>query len=153
MTRSGDTGIGVGSQFIKQLFRPKRHPIESALADFGINPNDVSVVINSRLHFNHCGNNGLFTNADVVVQAAELEAARQPRYTVRKWFDYDAARFKVISGDTEIAAGINVIASSGHTPGHQSVLVDDGVRRTLIAAQAAWTAQEYQSGGAVSDSF
>ena len=47
----------------------------------------------------------------------------------------------------------NVIASPGHTPGHQSVLIEDASRPTLVAAQAAYSAAEYRAGGDTGQAF
>ena len=141
-----DTGVGEGSSVIETLFRPRRRPLSELLAQHGVQTADVSTVINSHLHYDHCGNNRLFPNADIIVQSRELEAARQPKYTVPSWFDVEGARLQEVSGDADILPGVRVIASYGHTPGHQSVLIEDA-GPTLIAAQAAYNAAEYEAGG------
>jgi glyoxylase-like metal-dependent hydrolase (beta-lactamase superfamily II) len=142
-----DTGVGEGNRFIEERFEPVRWRILDLLAACGLTPSDVRTVVNSHLHFDHCGNNRTFAHAEIVVQRAELEAARQPRYTVREWFDHERARIREVEGDLEIVPGVTVLASPGHTPGHQSVLVETARGPTLIAAQAAWTAREYTLGG------
>ena len=148
-----DTGVGDDSAVVERLFRPRRRPIAELLGGHGVQAADVSTVINSHLHYDHCGNNRLFPDADIVVQASELAAARQPKYTIAAWFDYAGARLTTVSGDAEILPGIRVIASHGHTPGHQSVLIDDASGPTLIAAQAAFTAAEYAAGGDAAQAF
>jgi len=148
-----DTGIGDDSPMIDRLFRPQLRSIPDLLAGHGLHIDDVTTVVNSHLHYDHCGNNRLFPNADIVVQEREVAEAHQPNYTVPAWFDYDGARLRQISGDTEIHTGIHAIASPGHTPGHQSVLVDDGPKPTLIAAQATFTAAEFERGGDSVEAF
>jgi N-acyl homoserine lactone hydrolase len=142
-----DTGIGEGNEYIDRLFAPDRTPIRVELERFGLEPGDVNKVVNSHLHFDHCGNNRLFPHADIFVQADELEAARVPRYTVTEWFDYEGARLNRVSGDMEIGDGVKLVASPGHTPGHQSVLVETDDHTVLITGQAAHTAAEYERGG------
>lgn len=142
-----DTGVGRGNPYIERHFEPSHYPLIDLLAERGVVPDDVTHVVNSHLHFDHCGNNGLFPAARVFVQASELDAARQPRYTVREWFDYPGARLVPVHGDEAIATGIALISAPGHTPGHQSVAVQTGEGLVLIAAQAAWTAREYEQGG------
>jgi len=143
-----DTGVGEGNVYIDRHFEPEWYSLTDALSRWGLSPADVTAVVNSHLHFDHCGNNPLFRGASVFVQAAELDAARTPRYTVREWFDHAGARLVAVDGDRVIAPGVTLLAAPGHTPGHQSVLVETASReRILIAAQAAWTADEYRQGG------
>ena len=144
-----DTGVGEGNGYIERIYEPCRTPIADELARYGLLTTDVSLVVNSHLHFDHCGNNQLFPGAEIFVQADELSAARTPKYTVTEWFDYDGARLNSVSGDMEITAGVKLLSSPGHTPGHQSVLVETDGGNILVAAQAAYTAEEYQQGGDV----
>ena len=148
-----DTGVGDGSALVETRFRPRRRAISELLSEHGVRPADISIVINSHLHYDHCGNNRLFPNAAIVVQSRELQAARRPGYTVAAWFDYEGARITDVSGDAEILPGVRVMASYGHTPGHQSVLIDDASGPALIAAQAAYTAAEYETGGDTGQAF
>lgn len=140
-----DTGVGEGNRFIEKRFEPERFSVAAALSMHGISPTDVSHVVNSHLHFDHCGNNGRFTSAQILVQAEELVAAREPRYTVREWFESD--RLQPVYGAAEIVSSVRLLPTPGHTPGHQSVLVDVDEGSVLIAAQASWTAAEYLAGG------
>ena len=142
-----DTGVGQGNEYIERTFRPRRTPIAEELARFGLETTDVNLLVNSHLHFDHCGNNQLFPNAEIFVQSNELLIAHTPNYTVGEWFDYEGARMNTVSGDKEISAGIRLLSSPGHTPGHQSVLVETVNGNVLIAAQAAYTADEYRRGG------
>jgi N-acyl homoserine lactone hydrolase len=144
-----DTGIGAGNPFIEQRFEPERNDIGSALARFDVAPRDVRAIVNSHLHFDHCGNNACFPHAEVFVQAAELDIAREQgrRYTVPEWFDHPHARLSPVRGDREIMPGMRLLATPGHTPGHQSVLVDGDQGIVIIAAQAAFTADEFLRGG------
>ncbi len=95
----------------------------------------------------HCGNNTLFSNAVIYIQTDELACARSTRYTVNHWFDYNGARIHPVSGELEIAAGITLLPTPGHTPGHQSVLVQTHREHYLIAAQVAFTSDEFRRGG------
>ena len=142
-----DTGVGEGNAFIDARFEPRRYPVAEALRGCGVETSDVTLVVNSHLHFDHCGNNKMFPAAEIFVQERELEIARTTMYTEVKWFDFEGARLHPVSGDVEISAGIRILSSPGHTPGHQSVLVETGSGSVLIAAQAAYTADEFQRGG------
>ena len=97
-----------------------------ALADHGLTPDDVDVVINTHLHDDHCGNNPLFPNATVHVQQKELDAALNPHpldYRYDESF-VEGLNIQTHEGDAEIAPGIRVIHTPGHTPGAQTVVVD-----------------------------
>lgn len=142
-----DTGVGAGNKIIEDRFAPLLTPITEELARFDISLPEVSIIVNSHLHFDHCGNNAMFPDAEIYVQERELEIARNTRYTVTNWFDYNGARIKSIAGDMEISKGVKLLASPGHTPGHQSVFLESTERNILVAAQAAYTADEYLRGG------
>jgi len=142
-----DSGVGTGNPYIEETFEPNRSDLTAELAKFDIRPTDIKLLVNSHLHFDHCGNNQLFSNAEIFVQASELVVARTTRYTPRKWFDYSGARLNPVEGDLNLSEGIKLVASPGHSPGHQSVLVDTRSGTALIAAQAAYTATEFESGG------
>ena len=142
-----DTGVGEGNAYIERIVEPRRTPIAEELARFGLETADVTLLVNSHLHFDHCGNNQLFSNAEIFVQSSELSIAHTPRYTVTEWFDYGGVRLNPVSGDMDIIAGIRLLSSPGHTPGHQSVLIETDNGNVIVAAQAAFTADEYQRGG------
>jgi len=62
------------------------------------------------------GLTGLFPNADILVQRAELAWST---------LSLPQERLVLLDGDSTLAAGIEIVATPGHTPGHQSVIVDD----------------------------
>jgi len=142
-----DTGIGKGNDYIDFVFEPISAEIPDELAKFGIEVGDVTSIINSHLHFDHCGNNQLFGNAKIYIQKSELEIARKTKHTVREWFDYEDANIVEVTKNSEIFSGIYLIATPGHTPGHQSILVETEEGKLLVAAQAAYTADEFRQGG------
>ena len=146
-----DTGVGTGSTLIDRLYKPDRVELADALAEAGTSLDDVTSVVNSHLHFDHCGNNALFPGVPIFVQKAELDAAREPRYTVPEWVDFPDARYVPVNGRHSISPNLELIPTPGHTPGHQSLLVRSGSRVEIIVAQAAYTAAEFQLFTADSD--
>jgi N-acyl homoserine lactone hydrolase len=110
-------------------------PITDALAAEGVAPGDIDLVINCHLHADHAGGNVHFRGTPILVQPAELEAAREPDYTVAEDVDLDGGRWEVRAGEHEPLPGIRVIPTPGHSPGHQSVLVETDVGRVLFAGQ------------------
>ena len=138
-----DTGIGWGDEQLINDWRVVNRHMAEAMAEHDLSPADVKIVINSHLHFDHCGQNAVFKHAPFYIQRSELSRARaeEPRNT--QWFDFAGARFELVDGDAEIADGVRVVATPGHTVGHQSVFVDgpDGV--AVMIGDAAYTADIY----------
>jgi glyoxylase-like metal-dependent hydrolase (beta-lactamase superfamily II) len=137
-----DTGVGAGHPGIERLYQPKRCPLVEALATIGLTPNDIAAVINTHLHFDHCGENLLFPDVPIYVQAAEHEAAHGPAYTIPEWVDFPDATYELLDGATDVLPGVRLLPTPGHTPGHQSVVIEDADGRVVIAGQAAYSADE-----------
>jgi N-acyl homoserine lactone hydrolase len=96
------------------------------LAMLGLKPRDIDILICTHLDIDHAGNHDAFTNAEFIVQRQQYEVARSghPRFERhRKIWDYPELRYRLIEGDTEIVPGLTLIETSGHVPGHQSVLL------------------------------
>src|SRR5919206_3457280 len=107
-------------------------------------PREVALVINTHLHFDHCGGNRLFPGVPIYVQRRELEAAREPGYTIAEWVEFEGARYVEHDGEAEILPGIRVLPTPGHTPGHQSVLVDTDEGLVVIGGDVAHTLEELE---------
>ena len=80
-----DTGPRAGHPVIDELYAPKVAPITSALAAAGFDERDVAAVVNTHLHFDHCGQNHLLGHAPVWITEAELQVSTTELYTVPKW--------------------------------------------------------------------
>jgi len=135
-----DTGCGGPEQMMRD-YRVVNRAVEDALAEHGLSPADVKAVINTHLHFDHCGQNAVFKHAPVYVQRSELERARRESPDIREWFDYTGAVFELLDGDAELAPDLHVVATPGHTVGHQSVLAETAPgRQEVMVGDAAFTA-------------
>jgi len=143
-----DTGVGHGHAGIDELYqKPKITPIIDALNTIDIDERDVKAIVNSHLHFDHCGQNQALPSVPVYVQSAELAAAQLPHYTVPEWVHIEPNRQRVIDGDEDLASGITILATPGHSPGHQSLLVrnsDDHLQ--LLAGQCCYTCNAFRNG-------
>jgi len=124
--------------------------VVGALDLLGWRPADVDIVINTHLHYDHCGGNSWFPGAPIYVSAVEWEAAHRPLptqsvlYEPHDWLDgpLNVFNYQIISGDyVEVLPGIKIIQTPGHSAGHQSVLVrtDEG---TLCVAGDAVNGEE-----------
>jgi len=140
-----DTGIGEGSDVIDSLYAPQIVALEAALLTIGLDIGDIAAVVLSHLHFDHCGQQRL-VDAPVFVQATEHAEARQPRYTVPEWAAIPPDRLRLVDGDEVIADGVHLVATPGHTPGHQSVVIEADGRCVVLGAQCAFRAAEVRTG-------
>jgi N-acyl homoserine lactone hydrolase len=140
-----DTGVGIGNEVIDEWYHPRTTPLLDALGGAGIAPSDIAAVVVSHLHFDHCGQQGVLTTP-IYVQATEFEAAQTPAYTVPDWAVIADDPLRLVHGDQEIAEGISLLSTPGHSPGHQSVLVEAVGDRVVIAAQCAFGASELRTG-------
>ena len=95
------------------------------LASLGVEPNDIDTVISTHYDGDHAGRHAAFTKAQFVVQRVHhLDAASNPRFAgVRSQWDQPMERIRLVDGDTELLPGLELIETSGHVPGHQSVLL------------------------------
>lgn len=141
-----DTGI-VGDEGAVARYQPRHLALDEQLGVHGVELRDVDVVVNCHLHADHAGGNHLFPGTPIYVQAAELTAADQDDYTVRKaCMSFAGAEFVQVSGRHQVADGIEIVPTYGHSPGHQSLLVDGTTEgRVLLAGQAFDSASEFAS--------
>jgi glyoxylase-like metal-dependent hydrolase (beta-lactamase superfamily II) len=141
-----DTGIGTDSARIRELYAPVVTRLETALGKLGIALEEIRALVNTHLHFDHCGQNSALLGTPTYVQRDEIEAVRKPLYTVREWAEVGPERLQVVNGDAVLAPGIRLLSTPGHAPGHQSVLVEGRDARAIIVGQAAWTHHELSHG-------
>ena len=140
-----DTGIGNPPAEIIRHWDIVNEQMAVALAAHDLSPADVKVVINTHLHWDHCGQNAVFPHAPFYVQRRELERARREETLTSEWFDFAGARFELIDGEAEVAPGVRVIPTPGHTTGHQSVLVEGEEGEQLFIGDAAYTGDIFES--------
>src|SRR6185312_13793829 len=133
-----------GPQDVLDDWRVVNRTVADALSDLDMSPADIGLVINTHLHFDHCGQNAVFSHAPFYVQRTELDRMRREASELHDWFGFMNARFELLDGDTEILPGLSVISTPGHTVGHQSVIVTagDGTSDVLIG-DAAYTPRQY----------
>ena len=106
------------------------------LEKVGINTDQVDLVIQTHLHFDHVGNTHRCKNARIIVQKAELAFALAPHPMQGYLYDpylLNDLRFEVVEGDCEILPGIEVIHLPSHTPGVQAVSVNTAKGKAVIS--------------------
>jgi N-acyl homoserine lactone hydrolase len=137
-----DTGVG-GPQEDLDDWRVVNRSVADALAELDMSPADIGLVINTHLHFDHCGQNAVFGHAPFYVQRAELDRMRREARELHDWFGFMNARFELVDGDAEILPGLSVVATPGHTVGHQCVVVRGDAGDDLLIGDAAYTPRQY----------
>lgn len=96
------------------------------LALLDLQPDDIDILICTHFDLDHAGHHATFTNAELIVQRQHYELARSgyPRFApARPMWDHPALRYRLVDGDAALLPGIELLATHGHTRGHQSVLV------------------------------
>jgi glyoxylase-like metal-dependent hydrolase (beta-lactamase superfamily II) len=136
-----ETGIGnkLSDKMVKIYGQPAR--LLDNLAAGGVAPEDIDIVINTHLHFDHCGWNTVrqgdkvvptFPRAKYYVQRGEWEHARQGERDAISYIseNYDplieSGQMELLEGDREIVPGISVRVFPGHTRYMQAVVVESG---------------------------
>ena len=110
-------------------------------------PRDVACVINTHLHFDHCGGNRLFPGVPIHVQVRELADARSlDDYTIREWVDFDGATYVEHEGEVELLPGIRLLPAPGHSDGHQVVVVETDAGTHVIGGDVGVWFGELGSG-------
>ncbi|MEV5955819.1 N-acyl homoserine lactonase family protein [Streptomyces sp. NPDC051987] len=140
-----DTGIGKADPETEAHYRPRRRALQDALSAAGVALDDISLVANCHLHFDHCGGNPLLGGKPILVQDVELATARSGEYTIDALIDFPAARYEELSGEAEIWPGVWVIPTPGHTVGHQSLVLRQGDGTLVLAGQAHDFASRFAS--------
>jgi glyoxylase-like metal-dependent hydrolase (beta-lactamase superfamily II) len=136
-------GVGVGERLPEQL------------AAHGVRPADITTVVNTHLHFDHCGWNThlvngravpFFPNATYIVQRGEIEHALNP--TERDRASYlpenfqpvaEAGKWRLLDSDAVVAPGVEVVRAPGHNADMQCVLLHGGGETAIFFADLAPT--------------
>ena len=99
------------------------------LDSLGLTPDDVDMVVLSHLHYDHAGGAQLFQESQLIVQQDEYSFANYPAaffapLYYKRNFDLPGYKWRLLDGDAALAPCITLLRTVGHTPGHQSLLVE-----------------------------
>lgn len=143
---------GIGSKLDRKfhdIYCVEQDPgLLGSLARLGFAPEEIDFVINTHLHFDHCGGNTIrdekgavvpaFPRARYIIQKGEWEWAMNPHE--REKGSYQAENFRpladfgllrLVDGDAPVTEGVEVMLAPGHTARHQCVKVISG-GKTLV---------------------
>jgi glyoxylase-like metal-dependent hydrolase (beta-lactamase superfamily II) len=119
--------------------------LEQSLRAAGVEPADVTHVVLTHLHFDHCGAAAVrnadgavvpaFPNARHIIQRAEWEEALNPSAATDTSYDQsllrpldEAGLVELVDGETDVVPGVRTEPVTGHTPSHQVVRIESGGR-------------------------
>ena len=102
----------------------------------------IDIVINTHLHYDHCGGNHLFAGRPIYVQRQELEDARAGNYTITEWVDAPGVVYTVVDGEHEVLPGLRLLPAPGHSRGLQVVVVETEGRPMVVGGDVAVTFEE-----------
>jgi len=108
---------------------------EEALAGLGLKPDDIDLVIQTHLHWDHCANTAKCTKARVLVNDEELRFAFSPHPLTGLSYRKDLLKdlnFVLVSGQYQVAPGIEIIPAPGHSPGTQAVAINTTKGKAII---------------------
>jgi glyoxylase-like metal-dependent hydrolase (beta-lactamase superfamily II) len=112
--------------------------LDRILRSIGFSPGDIDYVINTHLHYDHCGNNEMFPSATFIVNETELAHALSPGWWesayIRAVFDLPHLKYEKVRGEFEVTPGVKILPTPGHTVGHQSVMIELENSGTLVLA-------------------
>jgi N-acyl homoserine lactone hydrolase len=129
---------------LAEILRPAmtaEDALEHRLGELGLRLGDVTDVVNSHLHFDHCGQNDVFVDGPPVhVQRAHYEAALVGAAFPNRYFDIEGIDYRFVDGEVELFPGVRTILSPGHAPHHMSFLLDlPETGKLLLAIDAIFT--------------
>ena len=135
---------------LRDIYAIEPSRLIDGLRDYGLRPEDIDVVVNTHLHFDHCGGNTLldkdkvlpvFRNARYVVQSGEFEHAKNPNERDRaSYFDENyvplesAGMLSLLEGDHNIVPGVELVVVPGHTAHMQCVKLTGGGKTAFFFA-------------------
>jgi glyoxylase-like metal-dependent hydrolase (beta-lactamase superfamily II) len=136
-----DTGLGPEPR----AFMPDAGAwLLAELARAGVSPAEVDLVVHTHLHVDHVGWDGSFPNARYAVSAAEWSyfmseesLAQRPHLRDRVEPLRGAGLVDLVDGEHEVAAGVRIVPTPGHTPGHASVFIDSEGEELVVLGDVA----------------
>jgi N-acyl homoserine lactone hydrolase len=108
------------------------------LSEQDFNLAGIDIVVNTHLHFDHCGGNHLFAGRPIYVQEQELDDARnKDGYTINAWVDAPGVRYEPVDGELELLPGLRLVPAPGHTRGLQVVVLETGEKPVVVGGDVA----------------
>ena len=134
---------------------------QEGLRSLGIAPADIDIVVDTHLHNDHCGGNfrlradgsrsAAFPNAEYLVQRREYADATHVNERTRATYLpenyaplYEGGQLRLLDGDCEIAKGVSLLVTPGHTPAHMSVRIESNGQHAAFLCDMASLAVQFE---------
>ncbi len=128
-----DTGLTALDPAVADM-DPRLVPVDR----WGLDLASIDLVVNTHLHYDHCGGNHLLAGRPTYVQRAELEEARsRDDYTIREWVEAPGVQYVPVDGEHELLSGVRLLPASGHGAASQIVVIETGARPVVVAGDTA----------------
>jgi N-acyl homoserine lactone hydrolase len=143
MQTDADARLGVMAPMF-DIHYESNEDVAARLEVIDVSVDDITWLVNSHLHFDHCGGNDAIPNAPIVVQRKELEAAKSPDIAGKIGLfsqDWDHGHdFVLADGELDIFSDGSVVCipTPGHTPGHQSLKLTDESGVKVLTGDACY---------------
>jgi len=125
------------------LIVKREKPLVRILADAGINPEEITAIILTHLHWDHAANCDIFPYSKIYCQQLELDAAFTPGSDYPPVFvegiKNSMHRILPLRGDADVMEGIGVVLCGGHTTGSQMIEVQTGLGTAIISGDTIMT--------------
>jgi N-acyl homoserine lactone hydrolase len=130
--------VDTGMTELHQLVDDMDPRLVAWVGEAGLDPGSVDLVVNTHLHFDHCGGNHLFAGKPIYVQRHELDdALGADAYTIREWVEAPGVEYVPVDGALDVLPGIRLLPAPGHTRGSQVVAVETDAGPVVIAGDTA----------------
>lgn len=153
---SFESPAAVRGAYPQRIWRSREEEPIQLLKRLAVAPDQVSLVVCTHLHYDHCGTNRAFASARILVQRVELAYAQNPVADImrREYFapvggftpPYDPDQLELLDGDTDLGDGLAVLHLPGHTPGSQGLVVDTAQGRLALAGDQIMVRENYDQG-------
>jgi N-acyl homoserine lactone hydrolase len=112
-------------------------PRITPLNELDLDLDGIDIVVNTHLHYDHCGGNRLLPGRPFYVQRQELEDARAGNYTILEWVDAPGVEYVMVDGEHELLPGLRLVPAPGHTRGSQMVVMETAGRPIIVGGDVA----------------
>lgn len=159
--RDGAKALGPMEPYFHIEFEANEE-VSARLDEVDMEPGKIDFLVSSHLHFDHCGGNDLIPNARWIIQKREWEAANTPESVAANHYlaeDYDLGHVRIeVDGEYDVFGDgtVRCIPTHGHTPGHQSMIIETDAGSIVLCGDACYLRQTLEemhlpSRGAIHD--